>query len=91
MNKQERAIITVVGMDEIGILAKVATAVAESNASVAQVSQVVMDGVFTMTMQISIAEMTCGIQELKGRINDLLPNVVVHVMHENIFTSMHHL
>jgi ACT domain-containing protein len=89
MENRENAILTVVGKDDVGILAKVATAVAEANASVAQVSQIVMGGFFTMNMHIDVADMNCTIHQLEENIKAVLPSVEVHVMHENIFTSMH--
>lgn len=89
MDNQEHAILTVVGMDDIGILAKVATAVADSHASVEQVSQIVMGGFFTMNMHLNVTSMNCTIHELEEMIQAVLPSVEVHVMHENIFTSMH--
>ena len=89
MEKQEKAILTVVGKNEIGILAKVATAVAEAHASVVQVSQIVMDEFFTMNMHIEVSSMNCSIHQLEENIKAVLPGVEVHVMHENIFTSMH--
>ena len=88
MEKQEKAILTVVGKNEIGILAKVATAVAEA-ASIVQVSQIVMDEFFTMNMHIEVSSMNCSIHQLEENIKAVLPGVEVHVMHENIFTSMH--
>ena len=89
MEKQEKAILTVVGKDDIGILSKVATAVAEAHASVVQVSQIVMDEFFTMYMHLEVSSMNCSIHQLEENIKAVLPGVEVHVMHENIFTSMH--
>ncbi len=89
MDNKENAILTVVGKDDVGILAKVATAVADANASVAQVSQIVMGGFFTMNMHLDVTSMNCTIHQLEEDIKAVLPNVEVHVMHENIFTSMH--
>ena len=89
MEKQEKAILSVVGKNEIGILAKGATAVAEAHASIVQVSQIVMDEFFTMNMHIEVSSMNCSIHQLEENIKAVLPGVEVHVMHENIFTSMH--
>ena len=89
MSNNEQAILTVVGKNEIGILAKVATAVADAHASVVQVSQIVMGEFFTMNMHIEVTSMNCTIHQLEENIKAVLPGVEVHVMHENIFTSMH--
>jgi ACT domain-containing protein len=89
MKKSENAVLTVVGKNAIGILAKVATAVADAKASVVQVSQIVMGDFFTMNMLIDVTEMECTIKQLEKSIKEALPLVEVHVMHDNIFASMH--
>lgn len=89
MKKSENAVLTVVGKNAVGILARVATAVAEANANVVQVSQIVMDDFFTMNMLIDVTEMNCTIRQLQKNIKEVLPLVEVHVMHDNIFASMH--
>jgi len=89
MSEKERAVVTVVGRNDIGILAAVATGVAEAKASVVQVSQIVMDEFFTMNMLIDISSMECGISELENALKDRLSGMEIHVMHENIFSSMH--
>lgn len=89
MKKSENAVLTVVGKNAIGILAKVAAAVADANCNVVQVSQIVMDDFFTMNMLIDVTEMKCTIKQLEKNIKEALPLVEVHVMHDNIFASMH--
>lgn len=89
MKKKENAVLTVVGKNEVGILAKVATAVADAQGNVVQVSQIVMDDFFTMNMLINITELTCTIRQLEKNIKEALPLAEVHLMHDNIFSSMH--
>ena len=84
-----RAVITVIGKDMVGILAKVSTACAEANANVAEVTQSVLDEYFAMVMLVDIDKMTLSIEELKNSIQDAVPTMTVHVMHEDIFNSMH--
>ena len=89
MKKKENAVLTVVGKNDIGILAKTATAVADAKGNVVQVSQIVMDDFFTMNMLIDVTEMSCTIHQLEENIKEALPMVEVHLMHDNIFSSMH--
>lgn len=89
MEKQENAVLTVVGVNDVGILARTAACVAEANGNVVQVSQIVMDRFFTMTMLIDIAGLNGSIKELEGALKENLPGMEVHLMHENIFNSMH--
>lgn len=89
MKQNERAVVTVVGKDAVGILAKTATVCAGENANVVEVTQSVMHEFFTMIMLIDVQELTCTVSELQGKIKAVLPNLEIHVMHENIFQSMH--
>ncbi|MBQ6622084.1 MAG: ACT domain-containing protein [Mogibacterium sp.] len=89
MKNQEKAVVTVVGKDAVGILAKAATCCAEENANVIEVTQSVMAEYFTMIMLIDVTEMTCKVEMLQEKIKDRLPGMEVHVMHENIFSAMH--
>lgn len=84
-----RAVITVIGKDMVGILAKVSTACAKANANVAEVTQSVLDEYFAMVMLVDIDKMEPSIEELKNSIQDAVPTMTVHVMHEDIFNSMH--
>lgn len=84
-----RAVITVIGKDMVGILAKVSTACADANVNVAEVTQSVLDEYFAMVMLVDIDKMTLSIEELKNSIQEAVPTMTVHVMHEDIFNSMH--
>ncbi len=89
MEKQENAVLTVVGVNDVGILAGAAACVAEANGNVVQVSQIVMDRFFTMNMLIDITGLKCSLKELEDGLKENLPGMEVHLMHENIFDSMH--
>ena len=84
-----RAVITVIGKDMVGILAKVSTACAEANANVAEVTQSVLDEYFAMIMLVDIDGLSMSLEELKNSIEAAVPAMTVHVMHEDIFNSMH--
>lgn len=84
-----KAVVTVIGKDMVGILAKVAAACADKNANVAEVTQSVLDGYFCMVMVVNIDQLSCQIHQLQEQIKASVPDMVVHVMHEDIFNSMH--
>ncbi len=84
-----KAVVTVIGKDMVGILAKVSTACADNNANVIEVTQSVLDEYFAMIMVIDISEMKCEIIDLKKDIEKRVPDMQIHVMHEDIFNSMH--
>lgn len=89
MTDTKRAVVTVIGKDQVGILAQVSTGCAEADANVIEVSQNIMDGFFCMIMIIDISNMTKELDQLKSDIMSKVPTMVVHVMHQNIFDSMH--
>jgi ACT domain-containing protein len=84
-----RAVITVGGKDMVGILAKVSTACAEANANVIEVTQSVIQEFFAMVMLVDMSKMTCGLPELQENLKACVDGMRIHVMHEDIFNSMH--
>ena len=86
-----RAVITVVGKDTVGILAKVSALCAEKGANIIDVTQTVMQDLFCMIMLCETGEMTSSFSsfvddaEKLGEDNHLK----IHVMHEDIFNTMH--
>ena len=85
----EKAVVTVVGKDAVGILAKVSNACAEANANVIDVSQSVLTEIFCMIMVIDISELSIPLDGLKKNIEAEATGMTIHVMHENIFNAMH--
>ena len=89
MNNTQKAVVTVIGKDTVGILAKVSSACAQTNANVMEVTQSVLDSFFCLVMIIDITKADKQIDELQKAIAEETPDMVVHVMHEDIFNSMH--
>ncbi len=86
-----RAVITVIGKDMVGILARVSTICADSGVNVVEVTQSILQDLFAMIMVVDISKSTIPFSELSDKLtaigNDM--NLTVHVMHEDIFNSMH--
>lgn len=59
-----KAVVTVIGKDMVGILAKVSQVCAEKNANVLEVTQSILDGYFCMVMIIDIKALECELEEL---------------------------
>lgn len=88
MNK---VIITVVGKDTVGIIAKVCTYLAETKVNILDISQTIVSDYFNMMMVVDANKSTKDISEL---INDLdvIGNeigVVIKCQREEIFNKMH--
>ena len=60
-----KAIITVVGKDMIGIMAKVSNVAAEAQANILEVTQSVLDGYFAMIMLVDLSAMSWDVDELE--------------------------
>lgn len=84
-----KAVITVIGKDMVGILAKVATTCADANANVIEVTQSVLQEYFAMVMLIDITSMNAGLTDLTAALEKNVQGMKIHVMHEDIFNSMH--
>lgn len=86
-----RAVITVIGKDTVGILAKVSTICSEQGANVIEVTQTVMQDLFAMIMLVDMSNMNCDFSFLSDKMSDLAKelNLSIHVMHEDVFNSMH--
>ena len=85
------AIIAVIGHDKVGILAKISVICAESNANIVDVNQRVMKDYFTMIMLAEIGALNCDYVEFSKNVTAAGEDMgmTVHVMHEDIFNSMH--
>jgi len=88
-----RAVVTVIGKDAVGILAKVSTKCAEYNANVVEVTQSVLQELFAMIMLVDISKLNSDFSTLSDDLTALGEEmgVKIHTMHEDIFNCMHHI
>ena len=88
-----KAVVTVIGKDAVGILAKVSTKCAEYNANVIEVTQSVMQDMFAMIMMVDISKLNSDFAAMAESLEKLGEEngLKVTVMHENIFNCMHHI
>ena len=86
-----KAVITVVGRDSVGIIAKVSALCSEYHANIVDISQSVLSEYFAMIMVVDIDGLTVPFTsfvdtlDLLGKENGL----DVRTMHEDVFNSMH--
>ena len=88
-----RAVVTVIGKDAVGILAKVSTKCAEYNANVIEVTQSVLQDLFAMIMLVDITKLNSDFATMADGLTELgqTMGVKIHTMHEDIFNCMHHI
>ena len=91
MEKTEKAVITVIGKDMVGILAKVANECADKGVNVLEVTQSVLQDLFVMVMLVDITKATAEVSDLADLFDALGQRLglKIHIMHEDIFNSMH--
>ena len=86
-----RAIITVIGVDQIGIIAEVSTLLAEKRVNIMDINQTILDEYFTMTMLVDLESLEISLEDLKKELNKKGEKlgVSIKLQHEDIFRSMH--
>jgi len=91
MESQDRVVVTVIGINRVGIVAKVATAVSELNASILDISQTLMKDLFSMIMVIDISRSNLEFKFLREKLEKAGEDIGVKVIvsHENTFRYMH--
>jgi ACT domain-containing protein len=85
------AIITVVGADKVGIIAKVTAFLAERNINIADISQTVLSGNFVMMMMVELPDENINLETIKSELTNMgnTLNVSISLMHERVFSAMH--
>ncbi len=84
-------IMTVTGADRVGIIAKLATAMAQANINIVDVNQKIMEDYFVMTMAVDIAKASIGMDKIRKRLDRIAAEMLLNItiQDENIFKAMH--
>ncbi len=87
----QKALVSVMGVDKPGIIAKVSTALYERNINILEISQTILDGYFTMMMIVDIsgakesfAQIAEGLQAVGNTIGE-----AVQIQRADLFEAMH--
>lgn len=85
------SVVTVVGKDSVGIIAKVSTMMAEHKINIQDISQTIMHGYFTMIMMVDLSVSTKEIKEIRTLLTELGEKleVTITIQHEQVFQAMH--
>jgi len=85
------AIITVVGSDKVGIIAKTSAFLSEHSINIADITQTILSGNFVMMMMVNLDSADITIDELRQGMQDLSQKmqVEINVMNERVFSAMH--
>lgn len=86
-----RVIVTVYGLDRVGIIYGVCKLLAEANINILDISQTVMQEFFTMTMLADMSAASEDLVTVREKLNQLAKElcVTIRIQSEDLFTAMH--
>ncbi len=86
-----KAIITVIGHDKVGIIYKVSGILSEAKVNILDISQTIMQDIFTMIMLVDIKESKLNFDEISKKLEDAGKEMglSIRIQHEDVFNSMH--
>lgn len=89
--KTNRVIVTVLGKDQLGIIAWVSGRLSEQQVNILDISQTILQEFFTMIMVVDLSTSNLEVAELAASLNSegQLRGLQVSVQHEDVFTFMH--
>lgn len=85
------AVLTVMGIDKTGIIAKTSGYLYEKNINILDINQTIMKNIFTMVMLVDLSNSITEFGDVADELNNLGENlgVEIRIQHEDIFNSMH--
>ena len=89
MNEVKKAVVSVLGTDRKGIIAKVSGILYENDANILDISQTIVSGLFSMILVADIT--TCSFDALKSQLDALgaALGVQIRIQRSEIFEAMH--
>ncbi|MDY6029117.1 MAG: ACT domain-containing protein [Acidaminococcaceae bacterium] len=86
-----RIVLTIVGEDKVGIIARVSSKLAEFNINIININQNIMQGFFNMVLIADMSNANVSLQEAKEKFSLLGSEIGVEIrlQSEEIFTAMH--
>ena len=89
MNEMKKAVVSVLGTDKKGIIARVSGVLYENDANILDISQTIVSGLFSMILIADIS--TCSFDALKARLDALGGElgVQIRIQRSEIFEAMH--
>ena len=87
-----KAVITVTGKDTVGIIAKISAECADKGANIVEITQSVLSEYFAMIMIADIDGLNVSFSDFVDSLDVIgkSAGLVINTMHEDIFSSMHH-
>ena len=93
MNEIRKAVVSVLGNDQKGIIAKVSNILYEYDVNIMDISQTIVSGLFSMVMVVDISSEHCnfdGVSQELSQLGEQL-NLQIRIQRHEIFDAMHHI
>ena len=89
--KNMKAVITVIGKDNVGIISAISAECAKSNVNIVDITQSVIQDYFAMIMLVEIDNMEIKLTKFQEALAEVgsEKELDIRVMHEDIFNAMH--
>ena len=86
-----KAIMTVIGADRVGIIASISSLLRDMNVNILDLSQTIMDGVFTMTILVDTSPSSLPFEEIRDALVERgeEEQLSIRIQRADIFTAMH--
>ena len=86
-----KAVVTVIGKDQKGIIAKISNRLFENGVNILDISQTIMQDMFTMIMLVNFENENVTVKQISEKFEQAEKDMglSIHVQREEIFTSMH--
>lgn len=86
-----KAVVTVIGKDQEGIIAKISNILFENEVNILDISQTIMQDMFTMIMLVNFENESVTVKQISEKFEQAEKDMglSIHVQREEIFTSMH--
>lgn len=86
-----KAIMTVIGEDRVGIVANVSCLLAEMGVNILDISQTIMEGIFTMTILVDTATSSHSFDEISSALSSRgeESGLSIRIQRRDLFTAMH--
>lgn len=88
---KSKAIVTVLGKDQVGIVARIATALSANKVNIEDISQTIMGDIFSMVMLVTIDEEITPFASLNEELKSVADASALQItlQHQDVFSYMH--
>ena len=93
MNEMKKAVVSVLGNDQRGIIAKVTKILYEHDVNILDISQTILSGLFSMIMAVDVSSEHTDFDSVNRDLHDLGEELglQIRIQRSEIFDAMHHI